>query len=357
MSRYPHRATFQPPRFPQGRPAVAGADSRWASTLPALAAGAAPADRRRSGRQPSSPMPSCGSARRHGHGHRQAHRDGPGHVHRPGHAGGRGARRRLGQCASKPRRPTRALQQPALGGHAGHRRQHRHRQLLGPAAPGRRDGARHAGAPLRRSAGMCRRRDHRRRRACVSHAGTGKQATFGELADGRRGDAGTGEVRAQGAEGLHADRQAACRASMRAPSPTARAPSRRTSSCPACSPPWSRIRRASAPRCKAFDPARLRGRPGVRYVVRGPRRRRGPRPPASGRPRRAAMRLKIEWDETRRRRRGRRPLSSPSTERWRGSRARRRAARGDVATALAGARRASKRPTNSLISRTPRWSR
>ena len=68
---------------------------------------------------------------RHRDRHRQAPGDGPGDLHRPADPGGRRARRPLGSGPGRGRPGGRqALQQPVLGTGPGHRRQHRHGQLL-----------------------------------------------------------------------------------------------------------------------------------------------------------------------------------------------------------------------------------
>ena len=153
--------------------------------------------------------------RQHRHRHREAHRDGPGHVHRTADAGGGGARRRLVADPRRGRaRRRQALQQPVLGPGAGHRRQHRDRQLVRAAAQGRRGRARHArcggGAAVERAAGQ----HHGVERRRVAQ-GLGAQGDLRRARGVRVEAAGAAGCEAQGREGLRLHRQA--RAAHRQP--------------------------------------------------------------------------------------------------------------------------------------------
>ena len=107
----------------------------------------------------------------------------------------------------------------------------------------------------------------------VSHA-SGKKATFGELADAASKQAGAAESEAQGCQGLRLHRKARAANRRQGEVERYRAVSRRTSSCPGCSPRLLRIRPGSAPRSRASTPpaSSHSGRP-LRH--RSPQRRRG----------------------------------------------------------------------------------
>ena len=170
--------TPDPPRSSCSGAAVAGTGLSVSFRVPGARAEAAEAE-------PNPVQRLCHDrARQQGDRPLGPHGHGPGRLSRHRHAGGRGAGGRLRpDGGGRRRRQPEALRQPRLG-----RRRAGHRRLVGdvlvvrPLPQGRRARPRHAGQCRRRGSGTCRPARSRSRRACVSHA-SGKQATFGELAD------------------------------------------------------------------------------------------------------------------------------------------------------------------------------
>ena len=190
--------------------------------------------------------------RQHGHGAGEASRNGSGHVHRTAHRGGRRNGRRLDPDPGRGRAGRRrALQQPADGNHSGHRRLDGDGQLVRSVAQGgrrrTRDAGRRGGETLERAAGIDRGQARR------ADARIGQEGDIRRTRRRRRGTAGAHRGQAEGSEGLRLHRQA--RAAHRLPRQVERhrpihagcAASR------TCSPPWLRIRRASAPRWSKFS--------------------------------------------------------------------------------------------------------
>jgi hypothetical protein len=143
--------------------------------------------------------------------------------------------------------------------HAGHRRQHRHRQFVGPDAP--------APAPPRApcwcrrppSSGTCR-PPRSASGGRVSHAASGGRPASASWPKPPR-QAVPAEVSLKDPKDFTLIGRTH-RARTAYPRPTAAPNSRRTCSCPACWWPWSPTRRASAASCKSFDDKARRGHQG-----------------------------------------------------------------------------------------------
>ena len=201
---------------------------------------------------------------------------------------------------------------------AGHRRLDRHRQFL--------EQLRKAGAAARAMLVAAAAADVEVPAGEITVEKRRRQARGRKRRDLRRAR-GRGREIAAGAGGCAelkdpkdwiSDRQAACRGSTRRTRPPARAIYSLDVRRPACSPRWSRIRRASAPRCRRASTTRRRAAvPGVVDVVSVPHRRRGGRRGHLGgaegprraegrrgtRPRREARPSARSWPSTGRRRR------------------------------------------------------
>ena len=276
--------------------ASAAAGSRSASISRARSfaqmAGPGKAARARYRPERGSPMRSSASAgdnTRHGDG--QASRNGPGHVHRTAHAGRRRTGRRTGRrSGSRARRPTPRSTTTCCGDRCRAPAARRRWPIRSSSCARRAPPRARCWSPPRRNAGRCRRTRSRSSRACVTHA-LGQEGDV-RRARGRRGDAaGADDGQAQGSEGLRLHRQARAAHRQRAPrSNGTRQFTQDVQACRTCSPRWSRIRRASAPRWSSSMPTTRRSDPGRARRRGAAHRRRGARQRLSGRRRRAAMR-------------------------------------------------------------------